>query len=134
MTIPVTIDGVRYPSLTAAASAYGVGISTMQRAYHAGCPELAGKRGCTTPVAVKVNGVEYPSASAAARATGLYRGTIAALAHKHGGSIRLRVNSPLSGGCVPAQPGDCQHGLPSGGSIPRGPWGSDRPHGSEAAA
>lgn len=89
MTLPIKIAGKQYPSITAAALDQGVSISAMQKAYHAGCPELAGKRRDNTRIAVTINGVDYPSALAAQKATGINRNTIASLVHKHGNNLRI---------------------------------------------
>lgn len=91
MTLPITIRGERYPSITAAARALGVSISAMHKAYHTGRAELAGAlRGKTRSQPLTVNGVEYPSIAAAARALGRDRETLAKWKHYRGDNLTVQ--------------------------------------------
>lgn len=91
MTVPITVLGQRYPSMTAAARALGVSVSAMHKAYHTGRPEMAGKlRGRNQSQPLTVNGVWYPSIAAAARALGRDPETLAKWKHYRGDNLTVQ--------------------------------------------
>ena len=68
---PVRIRGQDYPSMTEAARALGVSITTVWEGIEAGRPDSIGTGQKKRPKPVTYAGVEYPSISALARAYGL---------------------------------------------------------------
>lgn len=78
-TVPLTIGGVTYPSISAAAASLGVMPKTARRMAAEGRTDRL-PRGHRQPqsVPVRIRGVDYPSQSAAARALGVCVGTVAA--------------------------------------------------------
>lgn len=74
---PVTIRGVTYPSVLAAARALGVSPAAICNARARGGLETVGLNPTiTTPCPVAIRGVTYPSQNAAARALGVSAATI----------------------------------------------------------
>lgn len=74
---PLTIRGVEYPSLAAAAKAFGISVAAICIARRRGRLETVGldpKKTAATPVTIR--GVTYPSQYAAAKALGLSTTTI----------------------------------------------------------
>ncbi|MPL79252.1 hypothetical protein SDC9_25128 [bioreactor metagenome] len=67
----ITIRGVTYPDVTAAAQAFGVGADAIRQAARAGRLDRVGMpKGCE-PMPVRIRGEDYPDAKAAARALGV---------------------------------------------------------------
>ena len=83
--IQVTIDGVTYPSQTAAAEALGVHVSAITKAKRRGTIARIG-RGPYRAKPITVDGVSYPSMSAAYRETGIHRRDLAYLLKTGGAS------------------------------------------------
>lgn len=72
--VPTMIRGVTYPSMTAAARALGVHLSTVHAAVDRGTADrigLVGGRGGPAGQPVTLNGQRFPSMAAAARALGV---------------------------------------------------------------
>jgi hypothetical protein len=70
---PVTIRGVTYPSVNAAAEALGVAIRTVTWHRSAGSLDRCGLGTDSVKIACTFRGVDYPSYSAAAKANGITR-------------------------------------------------------------
>jgi hypothetical protein len=74
--VPVHMNGVTYPSITAAAKALGVYPSTVFRALEMGVIENFVPDRNYTPKGVTINGVHYRSIRAASKALRMCRETI----------------------------------------------------------
>jgi hypothetical protein len=74
--VPIHMHGVTYPSMTAAAKAFGVNPSTIFRALEDGVIDSYFPDRQCSPKGVAVNGVSYPSIRAASKALRMGRDTI----------------------------------------------------------